>query len=71
VLSLDDLELAIEWLRLNEGEAGEAEACSRAADFLERELKRRERDAVARSYAKEKGLDPAFVKKALRRANAA
>lgn len=65
-VSSDDIDTAIEWLRVNEGADGEAEACQRVAALLEAELKRRIADAGVRAAAKALGVKPALVRTALR-----
>jgi uncharacterized membrane protein len=54
-VSVEDLELAAEWLDVNEGDAGEAEACHRVAEWLRAEADRRGQDRIVRRLAKEAG----------------
>ena len=51
-----DLELAAEWLRANEGEGGEAGACHRVAEFLDRLARKRHRENVLRAAARSSGI---------------
>lgn len=37
--SEDDMDVAAQWLRINEGELGEMESCQRVAEWLELQIK--------------------------------
>ena len=54
-VSVEDLKLAATWLALNEGPDGEAEGCLRVAEYLEREIARREAEALARAVSAKVG----------------
>jgi hypothetical protein len=64
-VSTDDLNIAADWLEVNEGDNGEAEACRRVAAFLQAEIDRRHKAAAVRAIAREKNVSPALVRKAL------
>jgi len=61
-----DIGVAIAWLEINEGDQGEMESCLAVAEFLKRELARREEAEQVRSLAKETGQSPLLVRKAIR-----
>jgi hypothetical protein len=48
-VSIEDLEVACEWLWVNEGEAGERESCQRVHDWIKTEIEDREIRMVARA----------------------
>ena len=52
----EQMEIAEEWLRLNEGDGAEGEACQAVADWLKREIERRARDTAIRAGAKACGV---------------
>lgn len=57
----EQLDVAAQWLRLNEGELGEAEACKAVADYLD--WKARETDL--RAHAREAGVPVALLRRKL------
>lgn len=61
-VSADDLDVAIAWLEVNEGEAGEAESCHRVAAWLRAEIDRRQLETALRQFAREQHLTPAQVR---------
>ena len=58
----EDIETAIAWLQANEGEDGEASACSKVADWLGTLA----RDAYIRKAARVAGVPVAMVRAKLR-----
>ena len=55
-MTVDDMDAAIEWLRVNEGDGGERESCERVASWLATEQSRRiERNGI-RKIAREHGV---------------
>jgi len=56
---IEDLELAIEWLRYNEGDNGEKETCSRVATWLETYA----RNSAERVAAKKVGCTVKYFRK--------
>lgn len=70
-VTTEQLATAAEWLDTNNGEQGEAEACSAVAEWLRAEIQRRLVDAAAREVASATGVRPAQAKHALRAAMAA
>lgn len=65
-VSVDDLNVAVDWLDLNEGEGDESAACRRVAAFLRKEIASRCRSMAISALAKERGVTPAQVRAALR-----
>ena len=65
-----DLAIAAKWLRCNDGDDGESDACARVADWLDAERKRRSDEAILRKAARECGVSPAVARKALIRRRA-
>ena len=57
----EQMHLAAEWLRINEGEEGEAEACEAVADWLEEQSEAQ----MLREIAREQGVPVATVRKRL------
>jgi hypothetical protein len=55
----DDLNIAIAWLRSNEGDNGEAEACARVADWIEHE----EHERAIRYGARAAGITTAMLRR--------
>lgn len=66
-VSTEDLNIAANWLEVNEGDNGEAEACQRVAAFLQAEIDRRHRKAAVRSIVREKNIPARLVRQALAR----
>jgi hypothetical protein len=64
-ISLDDLDLAAQWLDCNEGENGEMGSCHRVRDWLLAEIKRREKEATIRTAMKQTGATRRTVVRAL------
>lgn len=62
----EELEVAIEWLGINEGDEGEREACQAAIKFIRSVLDRRIVEAAIREVAKKSGRPTSDVRKALR-----
>jgi hypothetical protein len=62
----EDLMIAAEWLGVNNGDNGEAESCQRVATMLEKMIKQRHEEAAVRAVAKENGVRPSLVRRALR-----
>jgi hypothetical protein len=58
-LPTDALDIAISWLRANEGDNGEADACNAVADWLEQE----EQSKLLRKAAREAGVPVAKLRK--------
>jgi hypothetical protein len=56
---LEDIQLAAEWLRCNEGDDGESEACSRVATWLDNYAL----DQEVRAAARQAGCTVAYFKK--------
>lgn len=67
-MTIQDLETAILWLESNEGESGESDSCQAAAEFLKKEVVRRQERDMIKAAAKEHGISPRIIRKALRRA---
>jgi hypothetical protein len=65
--TFEQLGLAAEWLDMNEGDGGEAEACKAVAEWIMAQAVKFERDHAAREFAKEKGLDMKTVRAMLRK----
>jgi hypothetical protein len=65
-VSIEDLEVAKELLAINEGDAGEQEACHRVADWIAAEIKDRELTSTVRSVTKGTNLSRTKVRKFLR-----
>jgi hypothetical protein len=59
----EDLDVAAQWLRVNEGENGEAESCRRVARWLEKLV----RDADERRVAKEGGVSVRTLRSVMER----
>ncbi len=57
----EQIYLAAEWLRINEGEEGEAEACEAVADWLEEQSEAQ----MIREIAREQGVPVATIRKRL------
>lgn len=64
-VSIDDLDVAIEWLEINDGEGGEADSCRRVAAFLKAEIKKR----IIHAEARKNSVSPAIVRKAIAQAS--
>lgn len=62
----EDLDTAIAWLEVNEGDQGEAESCRRVAAWLRAEMERRDLDNMIRQAARERGIKPAQIRAHLR-----
>jgi hypothetical protein len=70
-LSLEDFEMAIEWLSLNEDfDEGSTlnGPCKRVAEFLRKELTKREDGQSVRQIAKDHGLTIKHARKVLKKA---
>lgn len=65
--TIEQLDIAAQWLRVNEGDNGEAEACRIVAERLEREIASREDSAAIREAARQLGLPVAVVRSRLRK----
>lgn len=65
-VSIDDLNVAVDWLDLNEGGGEEGAACRRVAAFLRKEIASRCRNMAISALAKERGVTTAQVRSALR-----
>lgn len=59
--------VAAEWLDMNEGDGGEAEACKAVAEWLMEQASKFERDSAVRKAAKDTGLDLKTARAILRR----
>lgn len=59
--SIEALDTAIEWLRCNEGDDGEADRCRAVANWIEHE----ERERTLRRAAREAGVPVAAVRRRL------
>lgn len=57
----EQMTAAAEWLRINEGEEGEAEACEAVADWLDQQAEAK----TLRLIAREHGVPVAAVRKRL------
>lgn len=57
----EQIRMAAEWLRINEGEEGEAQACHAVADWIEHEADER----VLRSEARKAGVTVARLRRML------
>lgn len=68
-VSVTDLETAAEWLGINEGDEGEAEACQRVAAWLRGEAARRLDAAAIRGAAKTAGVPLRVARKLLAKAD--
>lgn len=66
----EEMDLAAEWLDVNEGDDGEGDACHAVAAWLREIAKaaatREAVTAAVHDYAREHGVKPAAVRKALR-----
>lgn len=71
----EQFEYACEWLTINEGDDGEAEACHAVADWLRAEMERYFNASVkakaVRELAKKHGVTEKVMRAALRRAEKA
>lgn len=56
---LEDLEMAAEWLRCNEGDGGESESCSRVATWLDTYA----RESAERAAARKVGCTVQYFRK--------
>jgi hypothetical protein len=64
------LDIAAEWLLVNNGNEGEAEACKAVADWLQHIREQVETSAAIKAVAKETGARVSDVRKAVRTVNA-
>jgi hypothetical protein len=65
-VSIEDLGTAILWLRSNEGDDDESGPCTRVADWLEAELAKRDERSAISTAAREHGVKPADLRRALK-----
>lgn len=65
-MTREDIDTAIAWLEVNEGEQGEAESCRRVADWLRAESDRRDTENMIRQAAREHGVKPSQIRARLR-----
>jgi hypothetical protein len=66
-ISIEDMQLASEWLRANDGDGGEAEAMERVAAWLDEEVKKRELAQGVRAAVAKYGVSPARAREVLKR----
>ena len=73
--AIEDIAIACEWLEINEGDAGEAEACAKVAawlkDFAWKAEDRAAREAAVRKIARDAGCSMKVARAALKRQHAA
>lgn len=66
-MTTNDMHIAADWLDMYEDapDGNEAAGCRRVAAFLRAEADRRDREALVRAIAREKGMPAAAVRRAL------
>ena len=69
-MKTSDIEVAIGWLDVNEGDNGEAAACRRVADYLHSLFERRLEDRAIRAVARQAGVPLQDARRALKRVRA-
>lgn len=66
MVTIYDLVVAAEWLDNNEGEAREQESCQRVAEWIRRQIDRREKEAVVKEVSRKTGAGPASVRRKMK-----